>query len=74
MQEKLRGEVMAVVGGEETVTPAHINSMPYLRHCIKETQRQVLYTLGSNLQPPDSFKTAQPALKPSDYSFYRINI
>ena len=39
VQEKLRSEVMGVVGEEKMVSPAHINRMPYLRHCIKETLR-----------------------------------
>lgn len=38
-QEKLRSEVMAVVGSDELVTPEHIAKMPYLHGCIKETQR-----------------------------------
>ena len=51
VQEKLRGEVMAVVGGEETVTPAHINRMPYLRHCIKETLRYSSWGWMNKLNP-----------------------
>ena len=39
VQEKLRSEVQSVVGTEEVVTPIHINKMPYLRNCIKETLR-----------------------------------
>ena len=42
VQEKLRSEVMSVVGEEKVVTPVHINNMPYLRQCIKETLRQAL--------------------------------
>ena len=43
VQEKLRSEVQSVVGTEEVVTPIHINKMPYLRNCFKETLRYVVY-------------------------------
>ncbi len=39
VQEKLRDEVRKVVGEESVVTPTHIQDMPYLRDCIKESQR-----------------------------------
>ena len=40
VQEKLRSEVLRVVGREEKmVTSTHISNMPYLRSCIKETLR-----------------------------------
>ena len=38
-QDRLRSEVLAVVGSEEVVTPTHINNMSYLRNCIKESLR-----------------------------------
>ena len=39
VQEKLRGEVQSVVGSDSTVTPEHIQRMPYIKDCIKETMR-----------------------------------
>lgn len=38
-QEILRQEIASVVGTDEMITPLHINAMPYLRGCIKETLR-----------------------------------
>lgn len=38
-QETLRQEISSVVGKDEMITPLHINAMPYLRGCIKETLR-----------------------------------
>ena len=39
VQEKLRSEVQSVMGSDEMVTPAHIQRMPYLRDCFKESLR-----------------------------------
>ena len=39
VQKKLRSEVQRVVGSDEMVTPAHINHMPFLRDCFKESLR-----------------------------------
>jgi len=44
VQEKLREEVMSVVGQDELVTPQHIQDMQYLRNTIKETTRSVCHT------------------------------
>lgn len=39
VQERLREEVQRVVGGDQVVTPQHIQDMHYLRDTIKETLR-----------------------------------
>ena len=42
VQEKVRSEVLKVVGSEDVVTPAHISKMPYLRDTLKETMRYLV--------------------------------
>ena len=48
VHQKLREEVKSVLGSDRVVTPDHINHMPYLRNCIKETLRLIVYWVCSS--------------------------
>jgi hypothetical protein len=45
VQERLSEEITSVLGNATEATPQHLSQMPYLKGCILESFRCVLYSL-----------------------------